>query len=151
MYKRLALLLFLTFISNNIYAVDLTSLICGQPDMSKQELTRMCGRNALVAGILCRGNEGAAWCESAQLEIGDVSHLTIKLKFRNKHQLMPGIIMYNSTSSGIITASIDKDCKVIKKNVEFSDPLAKVTQFLLEIFNSRIENSLPNKIPECQN
>lgn len=150
MSKSLMLLLILALTSHNLYAADLTSLICGQSDMSKQELTRMCSRNALIEGILCRGNEGAVWCESAQLEIGDVSNLTIKLKFRSKHQLMPGVILYNSTSNGIITASIDKDCKIIKKNVEFSDSLAKVTQFILEIFNARIEGNLPDKIPGCQ-
>lgn len=149
MPKTIALTVILLVSSGRVYGVDLTNLICGQPQMQEAELTKACKDNTISASIICQGNEGKAWCKGASLDINDTSVLRVSIGFRNKHVPLKGVVLYDSSSTGYITIWIDKTCRILDKKVEFSNTSAQILQSIGEIFGKRIEDSIPNKVPGC--
>jgi hypothetical protein len=117
--------------------------------MSESILTAQCKGNPLSANTICQGNEGKAWCKSATLDVGDTSVLKVEIGFQNKHVPVPDFVLYDSSSTGLITLWIDKNCKIIDRNVTFTNFSAQLVQWLGERFGKRVEDSLPNAIPGC--
>ena len=159
MYKRILAFAFFIACSAQVPAVDLTQLVCNKPEMNAAALTRECKGNSISANTICQGNEGMAWCKSANLVIGDTSILQVSIGFRNRH--VPGhiwnifknkhdpIVLYDSSSTGYVTVWVDKSCKVTDKKIEFSNASAQVIQWLGERLGKRVEDSIPNTIPGC--
>lgn len=160
MLKKIVFSGVLVSISGYAKAVDLANLFCNQPQMSESVLTGECKSNTLIEAILCRGNEGKVWCKSANLEVGEVSNLSINFGFRNRHvighihNIFTGnddpIVPYDDSSTGNITVWVDKNCHILDKRVTFSNVGAQVLQWLGTVFGKRIEDSIPNEIPGCK-
>ena len=159
MLKKIALFAVFLVVSGHVYAVDLTKLVCSQPQMQESELTKECKGNAIATNTICQGNEGKAWCKGASLDVGDTSLLRVSIGFRNRH--VPGkiwnpfkgkhdpIVLYDSKSTGTVTVWIDNACNVIDKDVEFTNATAQLLQWLGDKFGKRVEDSIPNQVPGC--
>lgn len=159
MHNKIILPAIFLVISYDVYAADLTGLICTQPQMREATLTQICKENNISAATICQGNEGKAWCKGVNLDIGETSILRVSIGFRNRH--VPGhiwnvfkgrrepLVLYDSSSTGNVTIWIDKTCRVIDKRIEFSNASAQILQWLAEKLGKKVEDLIPNNIPGC--
>lgn len=160
-FYRILILVLLLSSSNTALAIDITKLLCGQPEMSEATLTNECKSNPISRSTICQGNDGKAWCKSASLDIDRVSILRVSFGFRNRHVAMKHVfnifkwkyeplVLYDNESSANITLLINENCDIVDKNISFSNEVAKSLQSLAIAFGLRIENAIPNSFPNCK-